>query len=171
MLWTARARQVTGVNRYYRLVDVTVCEADPMNHGAPEALSPGDLSGLHILLVEDTWHVGEAIKDVLQFMGAEVVGPVATAAEAESLLSERVPDAALVDFCLRDDEFADVLIGRLNERGVHVVVTSGYEVLPTPAVKAAAFLKKPFTNTQLLASLQPLVARRRVEQRNTSTTL
>jgi DNA-binding NtrC family response regulator len=147
----------------------TASEADPMSPS--NALSPGDLNGLHILLVEDTWHVGEAIKDVLQFMGAEVAGPAATAAEAESLLSERVPDAALVDFCLRDDEFADVLIDRLNERGVHVVVTSGYEVLPTPAVKAAAFLKKPFTNTQLLATLQPLIARRHVEDRSASTRL
>jgi DNA-binding NtrC family response regulator len=147
----------------------TASEADPMSPS--NALSPGDLNGLHILLVEDTWHVGEAIKDVLQFMGAEVAGPAATAAEAESLLSERVPDAALVDFCLRDDEFADVLIDRLNERGVHVVVTSGYEVLPSPAVKAAAFLKKPFTNTQLLATLQPLIARRRVDDCRASTRL
>jgi DNA-binding NtrC family response regulator len=128
------------------------------NNYASEAFSPGDLKGLRILVVEDTWHVGEAITDILQFMGAEVAGPAATVAEAESLLSEAVPHAALVDFCLRDDELADVLIDRLNERGVRVIVISGFGVLPTPAVKAATFLRKPFTNTQLLAALQPLIA-------------
>jgi DNA-binding NtrC family response regulator len=132
----------------------------PTNNDASEALSQGDLKGLRILVVEDTWHVGEAITDILQFMGAEVAGPAATVAEAESLLSERVPDAALVDFCLRDDELADTLIDRLNDRGVRVIVISGYGVLPTPAVKAANFLKKPFTNTQLLSALQPLIAQK-----------
>src|SRR5262249_44593357 len=34
--------------------------------------SSGKLKGLRILLVEDAWHVGEALKEVLEFLGAEV---------------------------------------------------------------------------------------------------
>jgi DNA-binding NtrC family response regulator len=96
----------------------------------------------------------------LQAMGAEVAGPAATTAEANRLLSESTPDAALVDFCLRGGELADGLIDRLNDQGVNVIVISGYEVLPAPTAKTVAILKKPFTDTQLLAALKPLVAQK-----------
>jgi CheY-like chemotaxis protein len=61
--------------------------------------SSDDLTGLEILLVEDSWTVEKAMKDLLELLGADVVGPAM--AEAERLLSEHVPDIALVDFHLR----------------------------------------------------------------------
>jgi DNA-binding NarL/FixJ family response regulator len=64
-----------------------------------------DLRGLEILLVEDSGIVGEAIKDLLELLGADVVGPAATTADAERLLSEHAPDAALVDFHPRYDQY------------------------------------------------------------------
>jgi DNA-binding NarL/FixJ family response regulator len=65
---------------------------DPIGPGSSD-----DLKGLEILLVEDSAIVGAAIKDFLQLLGANVVGPATTTAEAERLLSEQAPDAALVD--------------------------------------------------------------------------
>jgi DNA-binding NtrC family response regulator len=118
------------------------------------------LKGLRVLVVEDAWHVGEALKEVLLSMGAEVAGPAATIAEAECLMSERTPDLALVDIYLRDGELADGLIDRLNGQNVSVIVISGYEALPVAATKVAGFLRKPFTNPQLLATLQPVIAQR-----------
>jgi hypothetical protein len=54
--------------------------------------SSDDLRGLEILLVEDSWSVGEAMKDMLELLGADVIGPAATTAEAERLLlSEHAP--------------------------------------------------------------------------------
>src|SRR5262249_50389018 len=47
--------------------------------------SSDQLKGLRILLVEGAWHVGEALKEVLVSLGAEVAGPAATVAEAEWL--------------------------------------------------------------------------------------
>jgi CheY-like chemotaxis protein len=73
---------------------------------------------LEILLVEDSWSVGEAMKDLLELLGADVVGPAATTAEAERLFSEHTPDVALVDFHLRGGELSYSLIARLHERGV-----------------------------------------------------
>jgi len=122
--------------------------------------SPDKLKGSRILLVEDAWHVGEALKEVLVSLGAEVAGPAATVAEAEGLLSERAPDVALVDVYLRDGELADGLIDRLNGQDVSVIVISSYEALPALAKKVAGFLRKPFTNPQLLATLQPVIAQR-----------
>jgi CheY-like chemotaxis protein len=117
-----------------------------------------DLKGVRILLVEDSWHLGIALKNQLRALGADVTGPVATAADAERLISERAPDAALVDFNLRGGERADRLIDRLHDQGVRVIVTSGYAVLPLASGKAAAILQKPIDEAQLIAALRPMAA-------------
>jgi hypothetical protein len=44
-------------------------------HDPTGAGSPDDLRGLEILLVEDPRVVGEAMKDLLELLGADVVGP------------------------------------------------------------------------------------------------
>ena len=121
---------------------------------------PLDLKGVRVLLAEDSWHVGIALQSLLRLWGAEVAGPVATAAEAERLISERAPDAALVDFSLRGGERADSLIDRLHNKGVLVIVTSGYDVLPLAPGKAAAILQKPIHEAQLIAALRPVTARK-----------
>ncbi len=119
-----------------------------------------DLSGVRILVVEDSWQLAMALKSLLQACGAEVSGPVATAADAQRLVSEQAPDAALVDFNLRGGERADALIDQLHEQGIYVIVTSGYAVLPVVPRHAAAILQKPISEAQLLGSLRPVVARK-----------
>jgi DNA-binding NtrC family response regulator len=121
-------------------------------HDPPEVGS-ADLTGLRILVVEDSWHLGIALESLLQAMGAEVAGPVATTAEAERLISEHTPDIAIVDFNLRGGELAHGLIDRLHDQGARVIVTSGYAVLPLAPGKAAAILQKPFSEAQLIATL------------------
>jgi CheY-like chemotaxis protein len=119
-----------------------------------------DLSGLHILLVEDSWHVGNAMKSLLRALGASVAGPAATAAEAERLLSEQTPDVAVVDFSLRHGERAQGLIGKLNGIGVQVVVVSGYEDVPLTPGTSATVLQKPVREADLVAALRPVAARK-----------
>ena len=116
-----------------------------------------DLSGLHILLVEDSWHVGKAMKNLLSALGASVAGPAATSAEAEQLIAEQVPDVAIVDFSLRHGERAQGLIDKLNARGVRVVVVSGYEDVPLAPGTIAAVLQKPVREADLLAAVRPAV--------------
>ena len=128
-------------------------------HDLPGAGS-WDLKGVSILLVEDSWHLGIALKNLLKAWGADVTGPVATAAEADRATSEQTPVVALVDLNLRGGERAYDLIDRLHDRGISVIVTSGYEVLPRPPAKAVAILQKPFGEAQLLALLRPLVAQK-----------
>jgi DNA-binding response OmpR family regulator len=131
--------------------------SNPNEFSEPESL---DLSGLHILVVEDSWQLAMALKSLLQALGAEVSGPVATSADAQRLASEQTPDAALVDFNLRGGEQAAGLIDRLHDQGVYVIVTSGYTVLPVMPRHAAIILQKPVSEAQLVASLRPLVARK-----------
>jgi CheY-like chemotaxis protein len=124
-------------------------------HDPPEA-GPSDLNGLRVLVVEDSWHVGTAMKSLLRAWGADVVGPVATTADAVRLISEQTPDVALVDVNLRDGELAYGLIDRLHGQGIRVVVTSGYADVLLASGKAAAILQKPVSEAQLLASLRPI---------------
>lgn len=127
---------------------------------APGARLPDDLKGLDILLVEDSWDLGDAMKDLLELLGAEVAGPAATTAEAEHLLATNTPDVALVDFHLRDGELSTGLIARLHERGIPVVLISGSEFFPSRPENAFFTLEKPVSESQLLEVLRPIVAQK-----------
>jgi len=78
-----------------------------------------------------------------------VIGPFATAAEAERMLSEYAPDVALVDLHLRDGELSDDLIDRLYAQDIAVVIISGSAFLPLQQGRAATILEKPFREEQL----------------------
>ncbi len=130
-------------------------------HDPPGARSSDDLTGLNILLVEDSRDVGEAVKKHLELLGAKVVGPATTTAEAEGLLTEHLPDVALVDFHLREGERSDGLIARLHEQGVPVIMLSGsFEFPRLSSVAGTTFLEKPVSEAQLLAHLSPLAAKK-----------
>jgi CheY-like chemotaxis protein len=115
---------------------------------------PANLSGVRILVVEDSWHIGVALKSLLRSYGADVAGPVATSAEAEQLMAAKAPDVAIVDFNLRGGELAHGLIDKLNELGTPVILVTGYAAVPVAPEKAAAVLQKPIVEAQLLAALQ-----------------
>src|SRR2546423_15228189 len=87
-----------------------------------DASGSSELKGARILLVEDSWHVGNAIKRLLRALGADVVGPAATIADAERLIAERKPDVAIVDINLRNGERANPLLDRLQGEGIPAIV-------------------------------------------------
>jgi DNA-binding NtrC family response regulator len=118
---------------------------------APGARS-SNLRGMRILLVEDSWQLGMALKSLLRSFEAEVDGPVATTTDAEHLISAHIPDAAVVDVNLRHGERSYGLIDKLIDRGVPVIVTSGYSDLPMVPTKAH-ILEKPISEEKLIAIL------------------
>jgi DNA-binding NarL/FixJ family response regulator len=109
--------------------------------------------GLRVIVIEDSWHISFGLKNLLLACEANVAGPVATAAEAKRLISEHLPDVAIVDLNLRGGEPAYDLIDWLHEQGVRVVVMTGYSHVERVQGKAAAILHKPFSDEQLLAAL------------------
>ncbi len=124
---------------------------------APNGGASG-LSGLRVLVVEDTWHVAKALKTALEGMGMVVAGPAANTADAERLIAEETPHLAVVDVNLKG-ELAYGLIDRMHDRGVRVIVVSGYAVLPNSTQKAAAVLQKPFSGAELQATLRQVMHR------------
>lgn len=112
-----------------------------------------DLSGLCVLIVEDSWDVGISLKRLLEAYGAETNGPVATVAEALRLISEHAVDAALVDINLRNGEQSYALIDLLHDKGIRTIVLSGYADAPLARGKVAAILQKPIADERLIESL------------------
>jgi CheY-like chemotaxis protein len=118
------------------------------------ARSPADLNGLRVLVVEDSWHVSTGLRMLLEAQGAIVDGPVATTADAMRLVSERIPDVAIVDINLRDGERSYELIDRLQDRGIRIVVLTGYGDVSLRRNKATVVLQKPARDEVLIASLR-----------------
>ena len=127
----------------------------------PGASGSSDLKGARILLVEDSWHVGNAIKRLLRTLGADVAGPAATSVDAERLVAERTLDVAIVDINLRDGERANHLIDRLHEQRIPIVVITGYTAVALPPGKVEAILQKPVSEEKFLAILCPIIARQK----------
>jgi CheY-like chemotaxis protein len=121
-----------------------------------------ELRDLRVLVVEDSWHVAQALKTLLEELGVSVAGPAATLDEAERLLAARAPDVAIVDINLKG-EMAYGLIDRLNDKGVRVVVISGYAVPQVAQAKVTAVLQKPFSAKTLLAILRQAAAANEVQ--------
>jgi DNA-binding response OmpR family regulator len=128
-------------------------------HGRKSDLSL--LKGVHVLVVEDTWHVAKALKSTLEQVGMHVSGPAATTADAKRLVADRLPAVAVVDVNLKR-EMASGLIDDLHAQGVDVLVVSGYAVPPVSAQKVAAILQKPFSATELLTALHAVVGKSRL---------
>jgi DNA-binding response OmpR family regulator len=120
-----------------------------------------NLKGVHVLVVEDTWHVAKALKSALEQLGMHVSGPAATTADAKRLVAAHMPAVAVVDVNLKR-EMACGLIDDLHGQGVRVVVVSGYAVPPVSADKVAAILQKPFSSTELLTALHAVVGKSRL---------
>jgi DNA-binding response OmpR family regulator len=119
------------------------------------------LEGIRVLVVEDTWHVANALKSALEQVGMDVCGPTATTSDARRLIAEHKPRLAVVDVNLKRETACD-LIEELHDQGVSVVVVSGYALPPISADKVAAILQKPFSGSELLAALHRLVAQSRI---------
>lgn len=114
------------------------------------------LAGKRILVVEDTLVVAKALRSLLEEAGLVVSGPSATVADAKRLVSEQVPQLAVVDLKL-NGEMAHDLIDWLHDRGISVVVVSG--LVSKPPAKAAAIVEKPFSGAALIETLCSVIGR------------
>ena len=111
------------------------------------------LTGRRILVVEDEALVAMLVEDALLDAGAIVIGPVATVAEALSLLQRERPDVAVLDLNLAGETSTPVA-DALVTMGVPFVVATGYgaDGLP-PGHVAVPVLAKPYDPDDLTTAL------------------
>jgi CheY-like chemotaxis protein len=99
---------------------------------------PASLHGLRILVVEDEYMLAEDLRQGLENLGAEVLGPAASVEQALALLqSENSLDAAVLDVNLQGDYVFPVL-EVLRTRRVPFVLATGYDGWALPAAYADA---------------------------------
>lgn len=130
-----------------------------MSHSVKRSCSTPDLSVLkdvNVLVVEDNWQVAKALECALKQLEMQVSGPASTTSDAKRLVAAQMPTVAIVDVNLKREMACDLIV-ELHEKGVHVIVISGYAIPPIPKKKAAVILQKPFSAEDLLTALRTVV--------------
>ncbi|HUL08112.1 MAG TPA: response regulator [Candidatus Acidoferrum sp.] len=84
------------------------------------------LAGRRILVVEDEALIALMIRDLLAEMGATVIGPAGTVAEALALVASERLDGAILDYRLPDGTSRSVA-DALAARNVPFFFASGYD--------------------------------------------
>lgn len=133
-----------------------VSEAGDHRPDGVKAVAP--LEGLRVLLVEDSWHVAQALRSVLVSAGVAAIDATATVAEACRLVAVNRYDAAVSDVNL-NGEMSFGLIDLLTQEGVPTVVVTGYGNLPELADRVPVVLEKPVRASELIAALRSVTGR------------
>jgi DNA-binding NtrC family response regulator len=118
------------------------------------------LKGKSALIIEDNALIAISAEFCLRDAGATVVRIADSVASAKSALDEGFPfDVALVDLYLGDTD-ASPLVQMLLERGVAVVITTGYAVSRgRPALRTGIdILQKPYTDRDLINAVMKCAA-------------
>jgi DNA-binding NtrC family response regulator len=123
----------------------------------PDGRNIDPLKGVRVLIVEDAWQVAKALKSALEQIGMHVVGPTATAAQARGLASAQRPELAIVDVNLKQETSCGQ-IDELHAQGMRIIVISGYAAPPVSKESVAAFLQKPFSGSELITTMNRVVA-------------
>lgn len=115
------------------------------------------LAGRRLLVVEDEYLIASDLADALAEMGAEVVGPAGTVADALRLVDGRL-DAAVLDLNLRGERGFPVA-DALRARKVPFVFATGYdESSIPPAYSDVPRCKKPIDRRELIELLAAMIA-------------
>lgn len=120
-------------------------------------MAPHPLQGSRVLIVEDEYYLADDARTVLTDCGAQVLGPVATVAEARAMIERGAGiDVVLLDVNLRGEMAFDVA-DALNARGIPFAFVTGYDrgALPT-RFAAAARLEKPVEPEEVASLLGTL---------------
>lgn len=120
---------------------------------------PGVLTGRCILVVEDDAFIAMELEDVLTARGAEVLGPVPSVGSALEALTERRPDAVLLDVNLRGTRSTPVAEA-MRAAGVPFLLVTGYSRshLDDAPLREAPIVPKPLDQERLVQALQQLLS-------------
>ena len=115
-------------------------------------------TGRRVLIVEDEWLIALELQEVVEHLGYTVVGPVGSIEDAINFISERRPDAALLDVNVRGRRVGPVAIA-CEERGIPFALVTGYGrlTLDDPILQSAPRVHKPFDDARIQGALATIV--------------
>ena len=113
------------------------------------------LSGKRILVVEDDYFIAKGLVRDLERVGAAVIGPVPTIAQALAAIAAEELDAVVLDVNLRG-EMANPVADKLLAQGLPFVLTTGYPSSALPSRYAGVpHCDKPVEVGALASALFP----------------
>ncbi|MCU4182511.1 HWE histidine kinase domain-containing protein [Bosea sp. BH3] len=140
-----------------RFIRWTEAASAPVQASTTQDGKPGrPIEGKRVLLVEDQFVIALDCEDMLTTLGARQVEVCANVSEALSLLSQALPDLAILDVNL-GGETSESISNRLRERGVPFIFATGYDDAAIPGVAEAGTLRKPYNLTSLDVALRKLL--------------
>jgi CheY-like chemotaxis protein len=121
--------------------------------------NPEDAHG-RVLVVEDDYFIATDVRDSLEQMGCDVVGPFATIEEAAAAIESQSLDAAVLDVNLSGDAVYP-LAHKLIGRRIPLLFVTGYSPENISRQFAAVpRLTKPIMQRQLQRAVARLIADR-----------
>jgi DNA-binding response OmpR family regulator len=114
------------------------------------------LTGKRILVVEDEALVAAMLEDMLDELGATVLGPAATIARGMSLARDEAIDAAVLDVNVRGERI-DAIAATLRERSIPILFTTGYREGGSSLAPGARVLEKPYKLEDLKRALTTML--------------
>ena len=120
-------------------------------------MASNSLAGSRILVVEDEYFLADDARSTLSRLGAEVVGPAPTVAEASALIETGGQiDCALLDVNLRGETAFDVA-DALQQRGIPFAFVTGYDRDTIPErFSGIPYLAKPVRSKQVVELFEQL---------------
>lgn len=110
-------------------------------------------SGLRVLIVEDEYFIAEDLARGFRKAGVEIVGPVASLADAIALAELDQLDGAVLDINL-SGEMIYPLADTLMEQAVPIVFVTGYDAFAIPErYGAIPRCQKPFDASRVIEAL------------------
>ncbi len=117
--------------------------------------------------MEDEALVAMELEDMLETMGHEVVGKTARGEQAVDMAKSFEPDLVLMDIVLRGEmdgvEAAKLVQGEMNIPVVFVSAHTANELQRAKELKPYGFVVKPFEESQVQASIELALERKRTE--------
>lgn len=110
------------------------------------------IQGKRILIVEDEFFIAATASQLLEELGAVIVGPASTVSQALALAESENIDAALLDINLYGQSSAAVA-AKLRARGIPVVFATGYGKGDGKDPVGRYVLGKPYTQEKLASQL------------------
>jgi DNA-binding response OmpR family regulator len=117
-----------------------------------------ELESRTVLVVEDEAVIAVMIADILSEVGATVLGPAASSAQALVLAADPRVEAAILDVNLRGEPVASIA-AHLFGRGIPFVFATGYGAAPEGPWTDARVLAKPFGEESVLNAVRSMLRR------------
>jgi DNA-binding NtrC family response regulator len=124
------------------------------------------LHGYRVLIIEDEYYIAEALKQVLQGGGAEVIGPLADFPQAMARVKCDGFEVAILDVDLRGSS-AIPIADELVSRGVPFVFATGYSAAQIPSrFVDVTIWEKPFAEQRVINDIRRICGASHLRRRS-----